>query len=108
MILLRKTIDTKNPRKWYYALMDYGVMLKKTHPDLNKRSKHYRKQSQFKGSSRQLRGKILEILLKKSTLHREELLSSLKFSPTQIKNTLKQLEKEGFLEFNGSNISITE
>jgi len=26
--LVEKTLDTSNPRVWYYALMDYGVMLK--------------------------------------------------------------------------------
>ncbi|MFX1289269.1 MAG: A/G-specific adenine glycosylase, partial [Promethearchaeota archaeon] len=43
MPIVRKTLDHSNVRKWYYALMDYGVMLKKTHPELNKRSAHYRK-----------------------------------------------------------------
>ncbi|TFG16252.1 MAG: A/G-specific adenine glycosylase, partial [Promethearchaeota archaeon] len=55
--IVRKTLDTKNPREWYYALMDYGVMLKKSHPELNKRSAHYRKQPKFLGSTRELRGK---------------------------------------------------
>ncbi|MFX1337395.1 MAG: hypothetical protein ACFFDK_02155 [Promethearchaeota archaeon] len=27
--IVKKTIDNENPREWYYALMDYGVMLKK-------------------------------------------------------------------------------
>jgi len=49
--ILEKTMDKTNPREWYYALMDYGVMLKKTYPDLNKRSAHYRKQAPFKGSN---------------------------------------------------------
>ena len=64
MPILEKTIDQTNPREWYYALMDYGVMLKKTYPNLNKRSAQYRKQASFKGSDRQIRGEILKILLK--------------------------------------------
>lgn len=28
MPLIEKTLDTENPRDWYYALMDYGVHLK--------------------------------------------------------------------------------
>src|SRR6185436_4334664 len=28
--LVAQTVDQTNPREWYYALMDYGVMLKKT------------------------------------------------------------------------------
>ncbi|MFX1258294.1 MAG: A/G-specific adenine glycosylase, partial [Promethearchaeota archaeon] len=34
--IVEKTIDLSSPRKWYYALMDYGVMLKKYYPELNK------------------------------------------------------------------------
>lgn len=29
MPLVAQTLDHRNPREWYYALMDYGVMLKK-------------------------------------------------------------------------------
>jgi len=36
--LIEKTLDHENPREWYYALMDYGVMLKKTVGNLNKRT----------------------------------------------------------------------
>ena len=108
MIILKKTIDRDNPRKWYYALMDYGVMLKKTHPELNKRSKHYRKQSKFIGSSRQLRGKILDILLKKNIIKLEELMKSLNFSQTEIEKILLQLEKEGFLKLKGNEIIIAK
>jgi A/G-specific adenine glycosylase len=108
MILLKKTIDKANPRSWYYALMDYGVMLKKTHPELHKRSKHYRKQKKFKGSSRQLRGKVLSLLIKDSPKNVEDLMEQLNFSPEKIKSVLKQLEKEGFLEQKGTKIYIAE
>ena len=27
--LIAKTVDKSDPRQWYYALMDYGAMLKK-------------------------------------------------------------------------------
>ncbi|MFW9821130.1 MAG: A/G-specific adenine glycosylase, partial [Candidatus Thorarchaeota archaeon] len=66
--IVRKTLDRANVRKWYYAVMDYGVMLKKTHPELTKRSAHYRKQSKFKGSDREIRGKILKLLIASSNL----------------------------------------
>ncbi len=108
MILLKKIMDFNNPREWYYALMDYGVMLKKTYPELNKRSKHYRKQKSFKGSTRQLRGKILSLLVKNSKLKEEELINTLKFSPKKIKEIVKQLEKEGFLKIKQKEISIAK
>ena len=61
--LVEQSLYKKNPRVWYWALMDYGTMLKKSGEDKNIRSKHYKKQSRFEGSRRQIRGKILKILL---------------------------------------------
>ncbi|TXT56298.1 MAG: A/G-specific adenine glycosylase [Promethearchaeota archaeon] len=104
--LLKKTIDKKNPREWYYALMDYGVMLKKTHPELNKRSKHYRKQSSFKGSNRQIRGKVLKLLMKKPEFTEKEIIKSLDFKEARIKKVLSDLHKEGFLKKEDNKITI--
>ena len=56
LVYIQATLDTQNPRDWYYALMDYGVHLKKLLPQINSASKHYAKQSTFKGSKRQIRG----------------------------------------------------
>ena len=66
MDLVEKTMDRDNPRRWFYALMDYGVMLKKSVGNLSRQSSSYRKQSPFEGSDRQLRGKILDLLLSHS------------------------------------------
>lgn len=57
--LVIKTMDKENPREWFYALLDYGVMLKKTVGNLNRKSKTYTKQSPFEGSARQARAKAL-------------------------------------------------
>jgi len=63
MTLVERTLDTENPRHWFYALMDYGVMLKKQVGNVSRKSRHYQKQSPFTGSDRQLRGQILQQLL---------------------------------------------
>jgi A/G-specific adenine glycosylase len=60
--VVEKSLYTKNPRVWYWALMDYGAMLKKTGMDGNKQSSHYKKQSRFVGSRRQKRGVVLNLL----------------------------------------------
>ncbi len=61
--LVEATLDTRNPREWYYALMDFGSHLPKvTRTNSNTQSKHYAKQSTFKGSRRELRGKVLRAL----------------------------------------------
>lgn len=60
--VLTKTIDTKNPREFYWALMDYGTHLKQTVGNLNRLSRGYTKQSPFQGSKRQIRGQVLKLL----------------------------------------------
>ncbi|HEQ72341.1 MAG TPA: A/G-specific adenine glycosylase, partial [Spirochaetia bacterium] len=60
--LVEKTLNTENPREWYNALMDYGALLKKKRPGLSAQAAHYRKQTPFQGSRRQLRGAVLRLL----------------------------------------------
>jgi A/G-specific adenine glycosylase len=106
--IVKRTMDVEHPREWYYALMDYGVMLKKTHPELNKRSSHYRKQSKFKGSNRELRGKILKLLLKKPQLTISDLSFKLKSNEKRIREILQQLEKDGFLKIEGKTVILSK
>jgi A/G-specific adenine glycosylase len=60
--ILGLTMDTQNPREWYWALMDYGAHLKRLGKK-NHLSATYHKQSQFVGSRRELRAKVLRRLL---------------------------------------------
>jgi A/G-specific adenine glycosylase len=64
MPLIEKTLDTKNAREWYWALMDYGSYLKGQGNRVHRASKHYTKQSKFEGSRRQIRGAIMREVLK--------------------------------------------
>jgi A/G-specific adenine glycosylase len=107
--IIEKTIDRDNSRKWYYALMDYGVMLKKKHPDLHKKSAHYQKQAPFKGSNRELRGKILDFLIIKKNITKSEIERNFKnINSQKIMEIIYQLEKEGFINVNDNNIEIAE
>lgn len=63
--IVTAALDRKNPREWYWALMDYGAMLGALPKNLNQKSAHYAKQSKFAGSDRELRGKILKLLIAK-------------------------------------------
>lgn len=87
------TLDTQNPRHWYYALMDYGVMLKQTLGNLNNQSRHYTKQSRFKGSNRQLRGQIVKALVD-HPLEEHHLFEQLAQDQIAIETALEQLIKE--------------
>lgn len=60
---LEQTIDRDDPRRFYWALMDYGSQLKKQGV-LPSRSRHYKKQPPLKGSVREVRGQIVAALSK--------------------------------------------
>ena len=60
--LVADSLDHQQSREWYWALMDYGVHLKQTVGNLNRRAKAYGKQSAFQGSLRQARGAIIRAL----------------------------------------------
>ncbi len=99
--LIADTLDQDNPRDWYHALMDYGVMLKKTVGNLNKRSKHYTRQSSFKGSNREIRSNILKIITASQSSSKviQNKLKKVNVNSTPeafIKN-LSDLEREGFI-----------
>jgi len=95
---VEKTLDTENVREWYWALMDYGVYIKKEFGNPNSKSKHYIKQSAFKGSDRQIRGAILRALSskKESRLSLHKLLSG--FDMQRIDEQLEKLEREGMIQ----------
>jgi len=76
--LVEKTLSRANPRKWYWALMDYGAMLKKSGTVENSRSAHYVKQGRFEGSKRQKRGRILRMLLDGDGLTAREIYDGMK------------------------------
>ncbi|MBI2483798.1 A/G-specific adenine glycosylase [Candidatus Uhrbacteria bacterium] len=61
--LLQRMLHHKDPRIWYWALMDYGAGPLKKISNPNRRSKHYIKQTRFEGSRRYVRSKALSFLL---------------------------------------------
>jgi len=95
--LIEKELDHKNPREWYYALMDYGTFLSKTIENPNRKSRHYTKQSQFEGSIRQIRGKILKHLLSVGKISEALLFESLDGEQSKNKIAFDQLLNEGMI-----------
>ncbi len=107
MPIIDKTLDRMNPRDWYYALMDYGVKLKKEVKNPNRRSAHYQKQPAFHGSVRQLRGMILKALLQSRGLTPHALRKKLPRVPDNIDQILEGLIKEGFMRRSGNKLVIS-
>lgn len=99
--LIAQTVDQTNPRAWYYALMDYGVMLKKTIGNFSRLSKHHTTQSTFKGSDRQIRGLILQALLDTPGVTEHLLIVRLNKEEGRVLKMLDQLKREGFIQQQG-------
>lgn len=105
--LVKKTLDVKNPREWYWALMDYGAYIKRTYGNPNARSKHYVKQSKFEGSNRQLRGKILKILLAHPRgITQKKLILELGADRQKLQKPLSQLLREDMIIYKKGRYSI--
>lgn len=101
--IIEATLDKKNPRDWYYALMDYGVKLKKDHKNPSRKSKHHTVQSKFEGSERQIRGMILRALTQYGKLSFDELVTVIPREPRRLENNLLDLISEGFIKVNEDN-----
>jgi len=110
---IERTIDRKHPREWYWALMDYGATMAtgavpgsgaRTPVNPNRKSAHYKKQSAFKGSDREVRGKILRYLLAQSVLKKGNpafrlgnIKKAINITDKRLNIILSRLVKEGFI-----------
>ncbi len=97
MPLVEQTMDRENPRDWFYALMDYGVYLKKNLPGGNEKSAHYQKQSAFKGSDRRIRGIIIKMLLENPRMSESEVIKATGEPAERIQKILAGMGKDGLI-----------
>ena len=100
--LVELTLDRERPRDWYYALMDYGVWVKRQFANPSRRSRHHTVQSPFAGSHRQLRAALLRALVAAAPagLPLAALLAAVQAPDTdtdRVAGTLQELAAEGFL-----------
>ncbi|MEN9327513.1 MAG: hypothetical protein RI947_321 [Candidatus Parcubacteria bacterium] len=95
--VVEQTLDTKQPREWYYALMDYGTMMMKSLDNPNKRSKHYSLQSRFEGSDRQIRGRVLKVLVSQQNATKDQFLRLLQDEEERVSQILDKMEQEGMI-----------
>jgi len=96
--LARQTLDKKNARIWYYAITDYGAMLKSQGINPINKSKSYTKQSKFVGSDRQIRGEIIRLVIKDKSTSQTEICKKVKKTlhtkPDKIKKIISDLVDE--------------
>lgn len=92
---IERTMDTKRARDWFYALMDFGVALKKARPGIHERSKHHVKQSAFEGSDRQLAARILKaVLAAKSPISVKSMDLGLAIDQARLMKAVERLERD--------------
>lgn len=105
---IKGSIDKKNPREWYWALMDYGAAMTVARTNPNRRSAHYKKQSSFAGSDRELRGRILRSTLSKkgNKMNVTELFETLAIPRERFIAIIENLKREGFIVRKGDYICI--
>jgi A/G-specific adenine glycosylase len=106
--LVEQTLDVRNLRNWYNALMDYGATLKRTQANPNKRSAHYARQSPFENSNRQVRGRILKAILNEAPLTVIGIAEATGMERGRVVRNLGDLEKEGFIMKKGRRYSVPE
>lgn len=93
----------QDPRKWHWALMDYGSFLKQSGVRNNAQSAQYVRQSKFEGSLRQLRGAILRHLHhQRLSLEQVKMAVSKEIRPSKAKppivKALAGLERDGLIK----------
>ena len=98
-LLFRMVQLQSDYRNWYYALMDYGVLLKNLFPNANVRSAHYTKQTKFENSNRQIRGQLIHLLTDTGAKDLDAVYRLLPhFEEERIYACLLQLSAEGFVQ----------
>ena len=95
--LVEESMDRRDPRGWFYALMDCGVELKRHRRGVHLRSKHHVKQSRFEGSLRQVRAAVLKLITERAPLKANALSRELPYDSERITQVLQHLTVDGFI-----------
>lgn len=102
--IIEQTIDAYDPRRFYWALMDYGTWLKRSGVRNVGQSKQYKKQSALEGSIRQVRGQIIKALtggeLSIADLERAVIVDE------RYDKALSGLVKEGLVEYSNGQVYL--
>ncbi len=112
--LVEQTCSASNPRRWYYALLDWGAHLKSAGMNPSRRSAHYTRQGTFEGSRRQKRAFVLREVLGSpgvtasqvnAALDAAELSAGRQPVPkTLFDSIVSDLVKEGFFRRDGESL----
>jgi A/G-specific adenine glycosylase len=105
---LEAALDKNDPRRWNWALMDYGAALKRVTANPSRRSSGYSRQTTFEGSPRQARGAVVKVLAAGIPLSLAELAAGTGLSAARLAPALSSLAKEGIVAESSGRYSIAE
>ena len=105
MPLVERTLDRRDPRRWYWALMDYGAALKKRHGNPSRRSARRTAQQRFEGSSRQARGLVVRALARRAMSERAAAAAT-GLPLERLRSAVSALEREGMVERRGDRLAV--
>jgi A/G-specific adenine glycosylase len=93
-----KGVSRLQGRRWFYALMDLGVELKRLRTGINQASKHHTRQSPFKGSDREVAAQVLKFIIARNRPTAEqELYKTLSAAPAKIATAVSRLVEDGLI-----------
>lgn len=104
--VIEQTMSTRRPHEWFAALMDYGAFLARSIDNPNKRSAGYVIQKPFRGSLREMRGKILRLMTERRSLSIQALHHELN-DHMHFTRALSALQQEGFIKRIKNSIVLT-
>ncbi len=105
MPFVEQALDCDRARAWYSALMDYGSMLKKIGDNPSRKSARYARQASFKGSSRELRGKVVKALsARPATIN--NLLAITSAPRAKLDDIIRGLSRDGLIKKQGKMLAI--
>ncbi len=99
----KKPASRVSYREFYWALMDYGSYVKQTAGNASRQAKGYAKQPKFEGSSRQLRGRVLRMLVN-GKMTKGKLIAELADARTEA--VLVGLLAEGLVRHHGASYEL--
>lgn len=100
-----ETMDV-DARTWFWALMDYGSYLKTQGSNHLTSSRHYRKQAPLKGSVREVRGRIVKVLIERP-LAIDELRQAV-MGDERFEVALQGLEHDGLIAHTDERFYLTK
>jgi A/G-specific adenine glycosylase len=106
--LVEQALDRRNPARWYSALMDYGVELKRRVENPSRRSRHHVRQAGFEGSDRQVRGAVLRAVLDRPGLGMTRLIMQVGGDSARVMRIVRAMAREGMLAVAGGRCSAPQ